>query len=145
MNGHEMLWLCQRLEAELGIETMSVTGREQQASQSLKVGMRKNRSHQKLGDPSSPVFGNHKNVANVRHRRKVGRDTGKPYLTSVVKGSKSQRVLDGAFNHVTRDASRPIGVGEKPVDKVEVEARRVGGNLVFSFKVHADCEVRDAA
>jgi len=32
MKGHEVRWVCQRLEAELGIETMSIPRREQEAS-----------------------------------------------------------------------------------------------------------------
>src|SRR5690349_20116768 len=102
MNGHEVLWLCQRRKAESGIKPVSVTGREQQASQSLKIGMRKNRSHQQLGNTAPAMLRNHKNVANVGHRRKVGRDAGKPNLASAMKGCKSQGVLNGTFDDAPR-------------------------------------------
>jgi hypothetical protein len=67
-------------------------------------------------------------VRQVRIRRSIGDDAREANLLSVGVHTKAERAANRTLDYGTRYAGRPVGVGEEGMDRVEIEARGIGGN-----------------
>ena len=117
-----------RRKSKLRIEPMRITGQQDPSPQSLQSWMLLDALHHPLAQAASAMRFQHKDVAKIRDRGKVGDHPSESNLSFTIINAKAQRVLDGTLDHFSRNSVRPIAVRQKSVD--HIRSSRAGSVLI---------------
>src|SRR5260221_92055 len=120
-----------RLPAELLVEAVRVTRREDEAALHLQIGMRGDRLDEPRRKAAAAIWRKDEDVAEPRERRAVRHDAAEADLRRGRAGlafeqPEVERSLERTFEEITRDTVRPVRlVVQVPPDDVAVEVRGI--------------------
>jgi hypothetical protein len=67
----------------------------------------------------------HKYIAEIGNCSKVADDTGEPDLHFIIVYSETQGILNRPGDEFTRNAFRPVGVRQKVINHIQIDALRI--------------------
>ena len=109
---------------------MSVASGENEAPQTLKLRVAHDLVHQPSGEPLSAVSLENVDVGQVGERCLVRNHAREAHLLAIEEDTKAEGIRDGTFDDMSWNSGRPVSLREKCMDRVKVESRGVGGDLV---------------
>src|SRR6185436_5835651 len=121
---HVLRRLLDRAEADLLVEAVRVTGREDPAAEALEVGMGDDRLHEPGREALSARLLEHEHVAHPRERLEVRDDAREADLppARLLVDAEAEGAPERALDLLARDARRPVRAREVAVDDVDLQA-----------------------
>ncbi len=118
-------------ETELGVEAVGVFGDELETAEVLQTWVRDQELHRGFREAAAAIRFEDIDVAQIGKGRVVGDDADESDLTAIGRvEADAEGVLQRASDGFARDAGGPIAGGEKRVNGVDVEERRVVGDQI---------------
>src|SRR5215467_478713 len=105
---------------------MRIARGEQHTTKTLKVGMLNDLLHKAPRQIFAAMLGKNINVRQIRESRLIGDDPSKPHLLTLAENTKTEGISYGAFDNSAWNSERPIGLGQKAVNRIDVELRFIG-------------------
>ncbi len=119
----------------LGVQSVSVAGREDPTPHPLQIGMGDDSFQKPFAQPTTAILTQNKHIAEICKRRLIGDDTRKANLPLAVKKAKTHRIFyrrPGLFGCTTPCPIRVIG--QERLNHVKLETASVGIDFEFVLR-----------